>query len=301
MCRKKFYTTMFLPTEMPRERMTCDTDIKKLVGTFVHKQFGQSKRISEKDKKMMEKFLTEQIQTERDQYQAMLRSVTPASSDMSREDGDDEVFRNIEIQEHLVRMYIKINIHLNADDLHEGSILPEDLSFDVIVEKLDKLSEKIRRLESQTAKCLGYFENSPQGASLPQLVAELHSTNVRNQKELKLKKDEMDKLSKEVNHFADVINRLEMDRGSVRRERQQEKNQHQQDMAVLLEKISQLEKINRKLVEEKMSAVASQMARNSVLQEPVIDVSNRRRRTNYRKQSQVRNAPRKRGKPGFNI
>ena len=32
-----------------------DGDIKKLVQAFVHKQFGQSKRISEKDKKSVER------------------------------------------------------------------------------------------------------------------------------------------------------------------------------------------------------------------------------------------------------
>jgi hypothetical protein len=51
-------------TPRPLE-VNADPDIKTKVGTFIHKQFGQSKRISQQDKKIMEKWLSEQLQAER--------------------------------------------------------------------------------------------------------------------------------------------------------------------------------------------------------------------------------------------
>ena len=54
------------PKPLPIESLA-DPDVKSKVGTFIHKQFGQSKRISQHDKKSMERWLSEQIQTERKQ------------------------------------------------------------------------------------------------------------------------------------------------------------------------------------------------------------------------------------------
>ncbi|XP_005107429.2 uncharacterized protein LOC101846089 [Aplysia californica] len=54
-----------LSSSTPALQDGVDGDIKKLVAAFIHRQFGQSKRISEKDKKSLEKFVNGQIQRER--------------------------------------------------------------------------------------------------------------------------------------------------------------------------------------------------------------------------------------------
>lgn len=60
----------------PRQSLDiqADQDIKSKVGTFIHKQFGLSKRISQQDKKVMEKWLSEQLQTERKSRYTVLQN-----------------------------------------------------------------------------------------------------------------------------------------------------------------------------------------------------------------------------------
>ncbi|XP_050389534.1 death domain-containing protein CRADD-like [Patella vulgata] len=46
-------------------------DIRKKVRTFVHKQFGQSKKLAEKDKKLITNWMTDQITNERLRLQSI--------------------------------------------------------------------------------------------------------------------------------------------------------------------------------------------------------------------------------------
>ena len=56
------------PPSKQGSEISPDSDIKTRVGQFIHKQFGHSKRISQTDKKMMEKWLSEQIHVEHKRY-----------------------------------------------------------------------------------------------------------------------------------------------------------------------------------------------------------------------------------------
>ncbi|GFR75795.1 CASP2 and RIPK1 domain containing adaptor with death domain [Elysia marginata] len=90
-----------------------DGDIKKLVQAFVHKQFGQSKRISEKDKKSVERFVSDQIQRERTRYLSMLSS-TPSTPCSDMGSASDNVFQATEIQDHLFSIHMKLEPHVTS-------------------------------------------------------------------------------------------------------------------------------------------------------------------------------------------
>ncbi|RUS89590.1 hypothetical protein EGW08_002608 [Elysia chlorotica] len=72
-----------------------DGDIRKIVQAFVHRQFGQSKRISEKDKKSVERFVSDQIQRERTRFLSMLSS-SPGTPCSDMGSTSDNVFQATE-------------------------------------------------------------------------------------------------------------------------------------------------------------------------------------------------------------
>ncbi|GFO05834.1 casp2 and ripk1 domain containing adaptor with death domain [Plakobranchus ocellatus] len=89
-----------------------DGDIKKMVQAFVHKQFGHSKRISEKDKKSVERFVSDQIQRERTRYLSMLSSSSPGTPCSDMGSTSDNVFQATEIQDHLFSIHMKLEPHV---------------------------------------------------------------------------------------------------------------------------------------------------------------------------------------------
>lgn len=67
-------------TSIDFSAMDLDSDIKARVSSFIHKQFGHSKRISENDKKSMVRFLSLQIQGERKRVASASSSESSSSS-----------------------------------------------------------------------------------------------------------------------------------------------------------------------------------------------------------------------------
>ncbi|XP_076437956.1 uncharacterized protein LOC143277103 [Babylonia areolata] len=263
----------FVAVEMSRSTGTpgttgegSDGDIKKLVASFVHRQFGQSKRISEKDKKAVERFVADQLQRERTRYQNMLpptqHFTSSSSCPSSMSEGDEEVFDAVEIQEHLFKIHMKIEPHLNDPDLRSSTtttaitttttsnssnsssssniiinsnngvrerILPDDLSFEIIHKEMDLLCKKVHRLEEQVRQSMKHFTPEVQQTPLPELVSKMHEVLKKQHRELEETGDHNRRLLDEVERYCDHIDKLEKER----REYRAQVNVLHQDMAKL--------------------------------------------------------------------
>ena len=236
-------------------------DIKKLVASFVHRQFGQSKRVSEKDKKAVERFVSEQLQQERNRYQSMLASARPPScpSSMSEE---DEVFKAMDIQEHLFRIHMKIEPHLNQEEEDQGEnnnsgirerVLPDDLSFEVIHNEMDRLSKRLYRLEGLIRNSMEYFTPEVHRRPLPELVGRMHEVLRKQQRELEETEEQNRRLLDEVHDYSDHIEKLEKERQEYRAQvnvLHQDMAKVRQEKLALHERVVQLEKSQKERMEK---------------------------------------------------
>nr|KAG5699940.1 hypothetical protein BaRGS_018239 [Batillaria attramentaria] len=243
--------------ESPRRTELCDSDIKKLVATFVHRHFGQSKRISEKDKKSVEKFISEQLQQERVRYQSMLSSAHTTTCASSVSDGDDDVFQSAEVQEHLFRIHMKIERHLNDNEENNNSvrdrILPDDLTFETIHKEMDLLAKKIYRLEREIQTCMGYFKPEVHDTPLSELVGKMHEVLRKQQRELTEQQDQTQRLLDEVDGYSNHIEKLEKERQEYRLQinaLHQDMGKLRQEKMTLVDRCAHLEKVNRQHIEK---------------------------------------------------
>ena len=264
----------------------CDVDIKKLVASFVHRQFGQSKRVSEKDKKAVERFVGEQLQQERSRYQSMLPS-TPRPSCSSPLTEEDDVFPALQIQEHLFRIHMKIEPHLNREaeeeeeeerkDKGEGEdgegegegegkhsssgttiirerVLPDDLSFEVIHAEMERLSKRLYRLDGLVRRSLKYFKpEARRAAPLPELVGRMHDALRRQQRELEEADEQRNRFLDEVHDYSQHIEKLERERQEYRAQvnvLHQDMAKVRQEKMALQERCLQLERSHKERLEK---------------------------------------------------
>lgn len=248
-----------LSIETPRLSELCDSDIKKLVATFVHRQFGQSKRISEKDKKSVERFLSEQLQQERVRYQSMMSSSqAPSSRQSSVSCEEEDVFQAAEIQEHLFRIHMKIEPHLNDETEHSVNsvrerVLPDDLSFDTIHKEMEQLSKKLYGLEGEVRRCMEHFKPEVQQTPLSELVGRMHEVLRKQLRELTEEKEHTHRLLNEVDGYSDHIEKLEKERQEYRLQinaLHQDMAKLRQDKMALADRCAHLEKVNRQHMEK---------------------------------------------------
>lgn len=235
-------------------------DIKKLVASFVHRQFGQSKRVSEKDKKAVERFVSEQLQQERNRYQSMINSTQPPSCPSSMAE-EDEVFQAMEIQEHLFKIHMKIEPHLNQEEEEEDHdnagirerVLPDDLSFEVIHKEMDRLSKRLYRLEGLVRTSMEHFKPEVQHTPLPELVGRMHKVLQRQQSELEETEAQNRRLLDEVHEYSDHIEKLEKERKEYRAQvnvLHQDMAKVRQEKMALQERCLQLEKSQKDRMEK---------------------------------------------------
>lgn len=200
---------------------TYDEDIRKLVAMFIHRQFGHSRKMSEKDKKAIDKFMTSQLQMERIRYQLMLSSkdVTMVSTS-SKSSGDSDVFLKNDIQQHLFDIHMRIERHLSMKEeyceLAINQMIRDEIDFEIIHKGIDKLIEEIRVLEEQIVKSKKYFKPEVSNTPLPDLIAKLHELLFMQQKDLAERKEQINKLTNEVNNYSIYIDKLEKDREKQR-------------------------------------------------------------------------------------
>ncbi|KAL8619315.1 hypothetical protein ACOMHN_056959 [Nucella lapillus] len=244
----------------------CDGDIKKIVASFVHRQFGQSKRISEKDKMAVERFVSEQLwgKSVWGWGGGGMCLVGGVYGKLEEEEvGDEEVFEAVEVQDHLFRIHLKIKPHLHDPDLPTPSplpegdhnnidnnssssnnniiiinsgcggirerLLPDDLSFEIIHKEMDRLCLKLRTLEDQVRQSMGHFKAEVQETSLPELVGRMHQVLRKQQTELEETENHNRRLLDEVHRYSDHIEKLEKERKDYRAQ----VNVLHQDMAKL--------------------------------------------------------------------
>lgn len=218
--------------------MEPEPDIKTKVASFVHKQFGQSKRISENDKKAMFRWMSGQLQLERKRCSSATSrasTIMPApvmvdvgvNTDMlSSEKSDLDMSQ---VQTRVKRIYEKIqNIKSNSKNdnnlkVSNGiSIKPKTpngvngerphltpANLDNILSELDSMVERIEKLEDEVNKCHVMLNDKDKKLSLSLHIYDLSLTIKQRDKDLQQEKHKSEKMLNELYEYSKKVNQLE--------------------------------------------------------------------------------------------
>lgn len=249
--------------------------------TFVHHQFGQSRRITEKDKRAMEKFLSAQLHLERVRYQSMLPS-TPSSSDISMtSDGNTyDVLRDPEVQVRLLNIFLQIEQQLDGDNENHdsGKMLPDELTFEKVQCEVDKLIHKLNTQEKIILKCIDCFttedRRSPQ--ILPELITSAQTRLSQHKKEIEDLRVKVTELNADLNEYAEDIYKLEKGRDQSRRQMvalERENIKLREENKALVEKCTRLEHTIQEQTEKDNDAnhksLTEETMKQSIVKRPI--------------------------------
>ncbi|XP_045181591.2 keratin, type II cytoskeletal 75-like [Mercenaria mercenaria] len=253
--------------------VNADSDVKTKVGTFIHKQFGQSKRISQQDKKVMEKWLLEQIQSER-KSRAKKSSISTEEETQDRSactspdpiQGDLQKVYNKVRDENLSDLLnsVHANKHFEGDNETKDSDeidasfknnTPMDLS--TVVSKLDgeidKLINRMNHMEGLLTQCHYILGDPDRKQKLPTLIKDSQVASKQFEKDLNKEKAKTEKMLHELYDYCKSINRLENVRQQQRltiEKNTEEIEKIRAENAVLREKCTMLETVNNKHMEK---------------------------------------------------
>lgn len=272
------------PDDLPKQvnvEAHADTDIKDKVNAFLHKQFGQSKKISHQDKKAMEKWMQEQLSTERK------NKAGKSNNDNFEDSGVCGCFNPDQIYDALEALYLNMKGAIiehqwyneqpkkPTDDEQNSNIYDSDTAntrADNCTSVISKLAEEIETLFSKTnqmEKCLRQCHemlNDPDMKhDLSNLIKDAQITNIEKMKQemeqekkklleqQKKEKDKYDSTVQELYNFSTSISKLESHRAQLRYQIEQlsaENNSLKQNIMDLNEKYTALEETNLRHLEK---------------------------------------------------
>ncbi|KAK3586920.1 hypothetical protein CHS0354_008516 [Potamilus streckersoni] len=218
---------------------SADLDIKTKVGMFVHKQFGQRRRIHKADIKAMEKWLADQIQQERKfirpfDCESDISTLGKASNSVPLE------VLQAEFQNKLNEMHKKCEPHLNQvqcevknneTDTLSACDTPSDVTLAIIETDLDLILDMLAKCKSQISEIYELLGDPEKKSLIINLV-----------KEIKNKQEQYEKdLNQEKQRTIDLVNEIKNQQEQYEKDLNQEKqrtlnlvkeikNQHEQDL-----------------------------------------------------------------------
>lgn len=244
-----------------------DSDIKARVGMFIHKQFGQSKRVSQQDKKTMEKWMAEQIQHERKILRKLLS--VPAEESNPTQDQASNLANHQQLSVELKRVFHKVHGENSSDTASECSTKSDDLddvdgiSSAKIVDlvpvvrqletEVDQLINKINDLEGQIIQCYYLLGDPDKKMLLTSLVKQLQMHLTQAEHELKSEKKKNEKMLYEIYDYSKTIHKYENEKVLQRHKcekLEEEMSQLRRHNHFLQEKCSTLESANLQHIEK---------------------------------------------------
>ncbi|XP_067664886.1 putative leucine-rich repeat-containing protein DDB_G0290503 [Haliotis asinina] len=244
---------LFSIIETPQHTEKTDSDIRKRVGTFVHKQFGQSKRVSQNDKKALEKFLNEQLHDER----IRLQSLAEKPESLAETETESVVSQVSDVHQKLFEIHVILEPHLKGKARKDFSnLLPEDMTFDIIQKEIRCILENLNRAEEELTKCLklpGLYEDEDDSLTLCLYVEKLIEKAEDQQEKLHTQETRLTELQSELNEYSIHIHKLESERTTSRSKIEllaKEVSQLRHDKFKLDERNAQLEKIHQQHLEK---------------------------------------------------
>ena len=243
-----------------------DTDIKGVVGTFIHKHFGQSKRISQVDKKNMEKFLTDQLQKERRRLKNQFMTISDECQDTvdaacstSPSPGEklmleeiDRIHYKVKSENKMEKFRFDTDTNNNTDERSCCST-PEFTTLQKLEGEVDKMINRIVKYETVITQCYYTLGETEFKHSLSGLLKDLKMSHDRKEKEIVKEKAKIEEMLTELYDYSKTINKLEMNAQQQRHlidSNDEEIRKLKQENAIIADKCKTLEAINAQHAEK---------------------------------------------------
>ncbi|XP_064597664.1 rootletin-like [Liolophura sinensis] len=149
-----------------QQHVRCSSDhdhenhvVRSRASSFLHKKFGQSRKISEKDKRAIEKWLSDCVQEERTLWKQKLENQARSNA-RSTEKGMEDISSQIEILNLKLEMCLFDSTQTGEEDeetavkskLHRN-LKPEDAIL-YLDQNINNVREKLRSLSTDQERCL---------------------------------------------------------------------------------------------------------------------------------------------------
>ena len=245
---------------------TSDPDIKGVVGTYIHKHFGQSKRISQTDKKSMEKFLSDQLQKERKRLKSQMTVISDEGQDTvdaacstSPSPGEKLILEETDRLHSKVRAKndsekFRFDNDTNNNREEESPCSTPDYTMIQKLEKqVDVLIQRITKYEEVISQSYYILGETDFKHSLTGLLKDLKMSYQRKEKELSKEKAKIEDMLTELYDYSKTINKLEMNAQTQRHQtlaNEEEIQRLRNENAVLADKCKNLEAINAQHAEK---------------------------------------------------
>ena len=271
-----------------------ETDIKGVVGTFIHKHFGQSKRISQIDKKNMEKFLSDQLQKERRRLKSQFTVVSDEGQDTvdaacstSPSPGEklmleeiDRIHYKVKSENKMEKFRFENDSYNNKDDSSRCSTPEYTTTLQKLEQEVDIMIKRIVKYEEVITQCYYTLGETDFKHSLAGLLKDLKMSNERREKELIKEKHKIEEMLTELYDYSKTINKLEMNAQQYRHKieaNEEEIRKLKQENAIIADKCRTLEAINAQHAEkEKTLENLRKMVENLKSTTVADDVTNNR-------------------------
>ncbi|XP_033726968.1 uncharacterized protein LOC117316472 [Pecten maximus] len=132
-------------------------EIRSRVTTFMNRNFGLNRKLSQADKRAIEQFITDQAKIEREKQRTTSTSTTNEDAMES-----PDIFESSDIvKKNLFDCYIKMNVHMKA--LHNGDekqlagrdegVTESSMTFNILQLQIDTLLNRLEKVEDQISQC----------------------------------------------------------------------------------------------------------------------------------------------------
>lgn len=224
-----------------------DLDLKTLVGTFIHKQFGHSKRISESDKKLMIRWMSQVVHNDRRRQHTsasssrkMLESAddkrcgTDKGSQTDDENGTEvnnqiqELYKKLQEFKKDNKIRIPQQFGIQNDNLSTKSQSSSEANksanqnnrnspgyLESITHDVQYLMDKVHEAESEVNKCYMMLGNKNKSLSLSLLIYDMSLSARHTEKELKQEKQKSDKMLNELYEYSKKVTQLEQGKAKL--------------------------------------------------------------------------------------
>ncbi|OWF44624.1 uncharacterized protein LOC110458098 [Mizuhopecten yessoensis] len=177
------------------------SDVRSRVTTFMSRNFGLNRKLSQADKRAIEQFITDQAKIE-----CVKQRTLSASTANEDEIESSDVFELSEIvKKNLFDCYIKMNVHMKAlyvgddkvfDDSNPG-VTESAMTFNLIQQQIDAVLNRLEKVEDQISQCYDTLSDTERTEPLSKHIDRLVIQLISNEQLLDDERKKTEKMTDE--------------------------------------------------------------------------------------------------------
>ncbi|KAL3889842.1 hypothetical protein ACJMK2_002169 [Sinanodonta woodiana] len=228
-------TTQPVQPDIPlsHENIILDKDIKQRISSFIQRQLGQVRHISNTDKSSIERWLGEWAQEERKRLMQSIQRTYVSD--------DEKILEKLIVKEKLYKLHTKLSSLVDESNTNErqfGVLTLDTVTFEVIEEQISTLTRQSVEMAQEIDQCYAAFGARPGGdpGDLNTYVQRMLAQLKEKDKEIAKEKEKVEEI------LCEMYNNI-----SEQKKKNQALMQNQKQMMELTQQVNALQEENRRL------------------------------------------------------